>query len=73
MSNVDQQPPDPRRSLDQSNLLNRRVRKKIAASQERIERGQHQWQKIALGRVCIDCLTSQATGEYEDAVPCRAS
>ena len=33
----------------------------------------HQWQRIALGRVCTTCQVTQAKGEFDDQAPCVAS
>jgi hypothetical protein len=65
---------DPRESrdlIDQSRLLTKRAEKQVDASRRRIERGQHKWLTIAVGRVCTECQLSQADGEFEDQTPCR--
>lgn len=31
---------------------------------------EHQWLKLAAGRVCESCLAVQATGEFDDTVTC---
>lgn len=30
----------------------------------------HQWNAIAVGRVCLNCQLVQQKGEYDDTVPC---
>ena len=57
--------------IDQSKLVNKRARRRIKQSCERIERTKHAWVTIAAGRVCTTCRTSQAKGDFDDAVPCR--
>lgn len=56
--------------IDQSKLLKGRARRRIADAMERIDRGQHRWEHIALGRVCSVCRTTQTPNEYDDDVAC---
>jgi hypothetical protein len=58
---------------DQSKLLEKRSRRLQRASEERIARLPHSWERIAVGRVCSTCLATQADDEFDDNVPCRAS
>jgi hypothetical protein len=30
----------------------------------------HQWNAIAVGRVCLNCQLVQQKGHYDDSVPC---
>jgi hypothetical protein len=31
----------------------------------------HDWQAIAVGRICTICRTAQASDEFDDGVPCK--
>ena len=65
---------DPSRQLiDQSELVKRRGKKLVASSRLRIEKRHHQWQQLAVGRVCTVCLQTQADGEIDDSTLCQAS
>jgi hypothetical protein len=57
--------------IDQSKLLRGRVRRRIAESKDLMQRIQHRWERIAVGRVCADCRTAQALSEFDDTVPCE--
>lgn len=57
--------------IDQSKIWAKRARRRIDESRERIERTHHEWHRIALGRICAVCLTTQPRDEFDDAVPCR--
>jgi hypothetical protein len=68
--------PDLRRAgdlLDQSKPLRKRARRRVSDSKQRIERARHQWHRLPVGRVCLVCQKVQATDEFDDAVPCKAS
>jgi hypothetical protein len=65
---------DPSRQLiDQSELPKRRGKKLVASSRDRIDGRRHQWQQLAVGRVCTACLQTQADGEIDDDSLCQAS
>ena len=32
---------------------------------------EHEWIRIAVGRVCQLCMTVQVDGEFDDSVPCE--
>jgi hypothetical protein len=65
--------PESRRLRDQSKLLKKRAERLNRESQKRIERTNHSWQHLAVGRICASCKTTQMTGEFDDTVPCKAS
>jgi hypothetical protein len=52
--------------IDRSKLLNKRARKQVERSRERINRFEHRWVSITLGRVCDVCRHVQAEGEFDD-------
>jgi hypothetical protein len=58
--------------VDQSKLLNKRAKRAIASSQERLARGRHQWVYFNLGRMCQRCELLQPKDEFDDEVPCSA-
>ena len=58
--------------IDQSKLRIKRGKKQAAQSRERINSAGHQWEGIAVGRVCLECKEAQAKGEFQDT-PCSAS
>ncbi|HZP56651.1 MAG TPA: hypothetical protein VFC53_03740 [Dehalococcoidia bacterium] len=63
--------------IDQAKLRRKRSERPIGEPAERVERRrrQHEWQHIALGRVCVICGLAQREGEYDDSPACgpRAS
>jgi hypothetical protein len=59
-------PIERRHLIDQSKLLNKRGKKLVAESRERIERREQRWEALPVGRVCVRCLEAQASGEFED-------
>ena len=61
------------RLSDQSKLLKKRAERLNRESQKRIERVNHSWQHLAVGRICASCKATQMTGEFDDTVPCKAS
>jgi hypothetical protein len=58
------------RLIDQSRILIRRAKRQRQRSQERIDRTEHRWLRLPLGRVCMDCRTAQGHDEYDDDVRC---
>jgi hypothetical protein len=59
--------------IDRSKLTNKRAQPRIAESQRLVERTQHRWQSLPVGRVCSICQLAQAVDEMHDDVPCCAS
>jgi hypothetical protein len=57
--------------IDQSKLLHGRARRRIAEAQKLVPQAKHQWERIAVGRVCVSCKLAQATGEFDDSAPCE--
>ncbi len=58
--------------IDNSKLLRKRAKKLVARSSELVTRTHHKWHMLAaLGRVCAICETTQASGEFDDRVPCK--
>jgi hypothetical protein len=56
--------------IDRSKLLNKRARKQVSRSRERINRFEHRWVSITLGRVCEVCRQVQPDGEFDDTSAC---
>ena len=54
------------------NLNRSDARRTVSPPDQPTGRRRHDWQMLALGRVCLLCQTAQATDEFDDGVPCEA-
>jgi hypothetical protein len=63
-------------AIEQGKLLRKRDAEPSAPSRaltEPLAASPHEWQRIAVGRVCKNCHVAQEAGAFDDHVPCEAA
>jgi hypothetical protein len=63
-------------AIEQGKLLRKRAVEPQVPSRAPMDpqaASSHEWQRIAVGRVCKNCHVAQEAGAFDDHVPCEAA